>query len=121
MRCEGLATELAGAVDGSSRLDRGERRHVERCLRCQAEMARYRRLRRATRSLQAEDFMPPEGLLGDVLAYLEAAGDRGEVRTNPHGRRAAYLGGIAAATAAGAGAALVLVARGRRGRLPLAG
>ena len=44
------------------------------------------------------------------------------VRATLTGRRAAYLGGIAAATAAaGAGAAIVLVSRGRRGRLPLAG
>ncbi len=57
-----------------------------------------------------------------MLADLEAAGERGAVRTTLTGRRAAYLGGIAAATAAaGAGAAIVLVSRGRRGRLPLAG
>jgi hypothetical protein len=44
------------------------------------------------------------------------------VRATLTGRRVAYLGGIAAAaTAAGAGAAIVLVNRGRRGRLPLAG
>ncbi len=121
MRCDGLATDLAGAADGSLKLDRGDRRHVDHCLRCQAELVRYKRLLRVTRSLRAEALVPPESLLGDVLAHLESAGDRAALRGAMHGRRAAYLGGIAAATAAGAGAALVLVARGRRARFPLAG
>lgn len=64
---------------------------------------------------------PPPGLLAEVLAYLDEAGDHGAVRATLTGRRVAYLGGIAAAAAAGAGAAIVLVSRGRRGRLPLAG
>ena len=60
--------------------------------------------------------------MGDVLAHLEAAGERGAVRATLTGRKVAYLGGIAAATAAaGAGAAIVLATRGRKGRLPLAG
>ncbi len=44
------------------------------------------------------------------------------IRATLTGRKVAYLGGIAAATAAaGAGAAIVLATRGRKGRLPLAG
>ena len=39
MQCEAISESLAGVVDGDARLDRGERRHVERCLRCQAELA----------------------------------------------------------------------------------
>ena len=97
MRCEAIAESLPGVVDGSARLDRAERRHVEQCLRCQAELAQYRKLLRAMRLLRTDVGAVP-------------------------GRRVAYLGGIAAAaTAAGAGAAIVLVSRGRRGRLPLAG
>jgi hypothetical protein len=120
--CDDIIESLPGVVDGSARLDRGERRHVERCLRCQAELARYRKLLRAMQALRTEIAPPPPGLLGDVLAGIEAAGERGAVRATLTGRRAAYLGGIAAATAAaGAGAAIVLVSRGRKGRLPLAG
>lgn len=122
MPCDDIIESLPGVVDGSTRLDRGERRHVERCLRCQAELARYRKLLRAMQALRTEITPPPVGLLGDILAGIEAAGERGAVRATLTGRRAAYLGGIAAATAAaGAGAAIVLVTRGRKGRLPLAG
>ena len=122
MPCEEILPALAGVVDGSLKLDRADRRHVETCLRCQAELARYRRMLRVMATLRTQVTPPPPGLLGDVLAGLESAGERGAVRATLTGRRAAYLGGIAAATAAaGAGAAIVLVSRGRRGRLPLAG
>lgn len=119
--CDDVAALLPGVADGSAKLDRVERRHVETCLRCQAEVAQYRKLQRALRSLRDLDGTVPAGLAADVLAHLEAAGERGAVRAALSGRRAAYLGGLAAATAAGAGAAIVLVTRGRRGRLPLAG
>ncbi|MEZ5180213.1 MAG: hypothetical protein R2746_18530 [Acidimicrobiales bacterium] len=122
MPCDDVRPALAGVVDGSIRLDRADRRHVETCLRCQAELARYRRMLRVMATLRTQVAPPPPGLLGDVLATIEGAGERGAVRASLTGRRVAYLGGIAAATAAaGAGAAIVLVSRGRRGRLPLAG
>jgi anti-sigma factor RsiW len=120
-RCASLADALPGVVDGSATLDRAERRHVERCLRCQAELAQYRRLLRAMHSLRSATSPAPVGLVADVLVHLEAAGERSAIRAALTGRKVAYLGGIAAAaTAAGAGAAIVLVSRGRKGRLPLA-
>ncbi len=122
MQCEAITESLAGVVDGDARLDRGERRHVERCLRCQAELAQYRKLLRAMQHLRTERVAPPAGLVGEVIASLGAAGERGAIRATLSGRKVAYLGGIAAATAAaGAGAALVLATRGRKARLPLAG
>lgn len=120
--CAALADVLPGVVDGTAVLDRADRRHVERCLRCQAELAQYRKLLRAMRGLRAATVPAPDGLVTEVIAHLEAAGERSAVRAALTGRRVAYLGGIAAAaTAAGAGAAIVLVSRGRKGRLPLAG
>ncbi|MGI8709661.1 MAG: anti-sigma factor family protein [Acidimicrobiales bacterium] len=120
--CASVADALPGVVDGTAQLDRSDRRHVEHCLRCQAELAQYRRLLRAMQSLRHVHTPAPIGLVTDVLAHLEAAGERSAVRAALTGRRAAYLGGIAAAaTAAGAGAAIVLANRGRKGRLPLAG
>lgn len=119
--CRALSIDLAGVVDGSSKLDRGERRHVERCLRCQAELAQYRKLLRAMQTLREQTANPAPGLLGEVLAAVEAAGERQAVRSVITGRRVAYFGGIAAATAAGAAGAIVLAARSRKGRLPLAG
>lgn len=122
MQCDAISESLAGVVDGDDRLDRGERHHVERCLRCQAELAQYRKLLRAMQTLRADVAPPPPGLLGDVIAHLETAGERSAIRATLTGRKVAYLGGIAAATAAaGAGAVIVLATRGRKGRLPLAG
>ncbi len=120
--CDTLAHLLPGVVDGSARLDRADRRHVEQCLRCQAELAQYRKLLRAMQSLRTATASAPAGLVTGVLAHVEAAGERSAVRAALTGRKVAYIGGIAAAaTAAGAGAAIVLVSRGRKGRLPLAG
>jgi hypothetical protein len=120
--CEHVAEVLPGVIDGSVKLDRTQRRHVERCLRCQAELARYRKLLRTMQGLRSVTSPVPTGMVTDVLAHLEAAGERSAIRAALTGRRVAYLGGIAAATAAaGAGAAIVLVNRGRKGRLPLAG
>ncbi len=120
MPCDHVAEALPGLVDGSAKLDRAGRRHLDACLRCQADLARYRRVLRSMHQLGATVDVPPPGLLADVLAAVAAAADERPARFGA--RRVAYVGGIAAATAAaaGAGAAIVLT-RGRRPRLPLAG
>jgi hypothetical protein len=56
----------------------------------------------------------------DILASLEAAGERRAMHHLLNGRRVAYVGGIAAATAAGAAGALVLASRARSRRMGLA-
>ena len=81
----------------------------------------HRRILRTMRALRTELLEPGPGLLAEILAGVEAAGERHAVRSLLGGRRGAYLGGLAAATAAGAGAAIVLASRSRRARLPLAG
>lgn len=122
MQCDDIIDDLAGSADGATPLARAERRHVEHCLRCQAELAQYRKLLRAMQSLRTERVPVPDSLLSDVLVHLEEMGERSAVRAALSGRRVAYLGGIAAATAAaGAGAVIVLTSRGRKIRLPLAG
>jgi hypothetical protein len=61
-------------------------------------------------------------VLTDILAALSEAGEHGAVRSLLSGRRAAYVGGVAVATAAaGAAGALVLVSRASRRRVDLAG
>ena len=120
--CDAVGDLLPGVGDGSAKLDRAQRRHVEHCLRCQAELAQYRKLLRAMQALRSSTATVPSGLVSDVLVRIEAVGERRAVRAALTGRKVAYIGGIAAAaTAAGAGAAIVLVTRGRKGRLPLAG
>jgi hypothetical protein len=114
MRCDALADALASAADGSVLLGGPERRHVERCLRCQAELVQHRKVLRAMRALRTEVLEPAPGLLSDILAGLESAGERRAIRSMINGHRAAYLGGLAAATAAGAAGAIVFASRARR-------
>jgi hypothetical protein len=74
------------------------RAHVAQCLRCQAELARYRRLLRTLETMRADRIDPTPDTLAAILASLE------EVETAAAGRlvrRGAYLGGITVATAAG--------------------
>lgn len=121
MRCDSIGDRLGDVASGSVELDDAERAHVEQCLRCQAELVQYRKLLRTLRALRTEVFDPAPGVLADVLAGIEEAGERRAVRSLLSGRRAAYVGGIAAAAAtAAAGGALVIASRSRR-RWPLAG
>lgn len=115
--CGALADQLGGVADGTVALPRPARRHVESCLRCQADLVQYRRLLRSLRSLRTEVLEPAPGLLAEVFASLEHAAERQAIRGVLHGRRVAYLGGIAAAATAGAAGALVLAARSRRPKL----
>ena len=120
MRCDQVADVLPEVVDGTGKAGPRVLAHVETCLRCQAELAQYRKLLRALRHLRTEVIEPAPGTLTRILAGLGAAGERGAVRSLLVGRRAAYLGGIAVATAAaGAAGAVVVANRGRR-KVPLA-
>lgn len=114
MRCDDLTQELSAAADGSVLLGRDERRHVERCLQCQAELVQYRKLLRAMRTMRTDVLEPAPGVLAGILANLEEAGERRAIRSLISGHRAAYLGGLAAATAAGAAGAIVFASRTRR-------
>ena len=74
---------------------------------------------RPSHQLRTEVLEPAPGLLTGILARLEEAGERGAVRSLLTGRRAAYVGGIAAATAAaGAAGALVLAHRAATRSMP---
>jgi hypothetical protein len=117
LKCEDLSEALAATAERDARLSRPERRHVERCLRCQAEVVQYRKLLRTMRTLRTDVLEPAPGLLADILASIESAGERQAVRSVLSGRRVAYLGGLAAATAAGAAGAIVFASRTRRARL----
>jgi hypothetical protein len=120
VRCEDIADRLSQVAEGTVRLDGAARRHVEQCLRCQAEVVQYRKLLRALHAMRTEVFEPAPGLVSDILAALEEAGEKHAIRSLLSGRRVAYVGGIAAATAAGAAGAIVLATLSRRGRLRLA-
>jgi anti-sigma factor RsiW len=113
VQCDQIRERLADAVDESTALDAAASRHVGSCLRCQAELAQYRRLLRTLRSLRHQPVEVPGDLAALVLARLDAGG-----RTPPWARRVAVAGALAA-TAAGAAGAIAVVAS-RKGRLRLA-
>ncbi len=117
IRCHDVAAELSAAAEESVTLSNATRAHVEGCLRCQADLVQYRKLLRSLRSLRTEVLQPAPGLLPEILATIEEAGERHAIRAALHGRRAAYIGGIAAATAAGAAGAIVLASRNKRLKL----
>jgi hypothetical protein len=120
MRCDELTDLLAEVADwrvvaDGPVADADARNHIESCLRCQADLVQYRKLLRALHNLRTEVLEPTPGLLADILAQVEAAGERHAVRSMLTGKRLAYAGGLAAAaTAAGAGAAIILATRGRK-------
>ena len=118
--CDQVADALPGIVDGMEVADLEVQRHVAACLRCQAELVQYRKVLRALHQLRTVVLEPAPGMLPDILASIGAAGERRAIHHLLNGRRVAYVGGIAAATAAGAAGAIVLATRARHRKLRLA-
>ncbi len=113
-QCDRVADDLAAAAGGTGVLTPAVRRHVEHCLRCQAEAAQHRKLARALETLGAVELVPPLGLADDVLLSLDEA-DHASVLGHLRHHRAAYLGGLAAGVASVAGVAgAIVLARSRR-------
>lgn len=116
--CGEVADLLPALVDGPlgrRRVDRRVGRHLDQCLRCQAEIAGYRRLLRALHAVRTEVLEPPGGAVTGVLAGIAAEAERHASRALLHRHRILYAAGITgAAAAAGAGAAVVVLARRRR-------
>jgi hypothetical protein len=75
MRCEDVARMLPETVEGTP-VELAMQTHVESCLRCQAELARYRRMLRALQQLRTRFLEPSPSLLAQTLAALEEAGER---------------------------------------------
>lgn len=114
MRCEDVARLLPETVEGDGAVDLSMQHHIEACLRCQAELARYRRMLRALQQLRTRYLEPSPTLLAQTLASIEEVGERQAVRSLLSGRRLAYAGAIGGAVAAAAATTTVLLARSRR-------
>lgn len=112
MRCEDLAAALSAVSDGDE-LPARAGRHVDSCLRCQAELVQYRKLIKILHTLRTEVLAPGPSLAADILAGLEHAGERSALRSLLSSRRPTRLNSAAAvgAVALGAGAAVALRAR----------
>lgn len=111
--CSSLAIKLPGVIDGGVQLSDAERRHVDTCLFCQAELVRYRRLLRALHELRTTFVQPAPGLLADILDHLGERGERRAVQSLITGKRIAYTGGLAVATLAGVTGAVLLAGRAK--------
>ncbi len=112
--CGNVLDKLAGVVDGDVSLQADDRRHVESCLKCQAELVRYRRLLKAMHDLRTHVVQPHPGLLADILDNLGERGERRAIRGMLTGRKAAYTGGLAVAAVAGVTGAVLLAGRSKK-------
>jgi len=109
--CEDLLEELSAIDDRlpqASVLSEPARNHVAQCLRCQAELANYRRLRRAMRGLAASGTPVDPTLEHEILLTLDEYD--GRVGRRVPGYAAATIGGLAAAAGV-----IALATRQRRG------
>jgi hypothetical protein len=113
MRCDEVTVLLPGLVDGEP-ASLEVQRHVDSCLRCQAELARYRRLLRTLAMLRTQYAEPAPGLLGETLVAITDAAEHGARRTLLSGRRLAYAGAIGGGALAATATAALLIARSRR-------
>ena len=116
MQCDEVARRLPAVVEGNVPVDLWMQRHIESCLRCQAELARYRRMLRGLQHLRTQYLEPTPGLLTATLAALEEASERRAIRSVLTGKRLAYAGAIGGALAAVAPAAAAVVAHRARRR-----
>lgn len=110
--CDHLAELMPDLVDDPHLLSPDDAQHVAECLRCQADLARFRRLRRTLASLRDLPEPADPEILDRILEGLDSAAERRE-RHRIAGRRAVSIVGLAAATAAGVGGVLVLATRRR--------
>jgi hypothetical protein len=113
VRYEDVADLIPGLVDGTVVVDERTRAFIESDLRCQAELARYRKLLRGLGALRTLYLEPAPGGLAQTLNALAAVGERTVARSILSGRRVlvagAAIGGAAVATTAA-----VVAARSRR-------
>lgn len=116
--CDEVREALPAILDGEASTPVGLVDHVEYCLKCQAELARFRRLLRLLHQLRNAEVAVPPGIVTDVLSALEDAANRRAVRSLLAGRRLAYAGGV---LGAGTVAVALLVLRPGRGRTGLRG
>ena len=125
--CRQAAAYLPSIAAGEEGADARARDHIAECLRCQAEVAAYRRLLRHLRALRHDEVPSPPGALAAVLAALEAA-ELGEIpsaqpgpppglRRRPHrrhrGRRCGRGPGVDEPAAPGPGRHRLSLALGR--------
>jgi len=111
VRYEDVAELLPGIVDGTVTVDDRTREFIESDLRCQAELARYRKLLRTLEQLRTRYFEPSPGLLAATQTALAEEGERRIVHSIITGKRLAVAGAAIAGVAAAGAATVVILAR----------
>lgn len=119
MRCERARPTLLAMADAGERPtmvgevaatlgvrgERSSREHIRKCLRCQAELAQHRRIRRRLASLKAVTVEPEATLFDSIIdvltgpaaaASIAATTDSGEWYAGLLRRRAAWAGAAGA-------------------------
>ncbi len=86
-------------------------RHLDNCLRCQAELAQYRKLLRALAALSEQTITPDDDLLAEILVRVRPPAQVHRLHKISSNRKAAYLGGIAAAATGVTAGAFVLATK----------
>ena len=112
--CETFSLQLAAVADGASELNSEAADHFKSCLRCQAELVQYKKLLRALASLRSDRLAVDETLVHEILHALEHGTNVHPLQRLTSGsktRKAAYIGGIAAAATAGAAGAIVIASK----------
>jgi hypothetical protein len=95
--CAQVARAIEGQLDSGGEPPAELLTHIEQCLRCQAELARHRKLLRLLSQLRDEIIPLPEGLLAGVLAAVGEAAERRAMRAALGRHSLAYVGGVGAA------------------------
>lgn len=116
LACARVASALPAVLGRADAVPAALTAHVEACLACQAELARYRRLLRLLAQLRDDRVELPAGALSEIFAELSHAARRRAVRSALTGHRLAYGGGLLAGCLAAA--ALVVLGRLRGSRQP---
>ena len=88
--------------------------HVETCLRCQAEAARYRTLRRRFGGLSRDEIPAPQSLVPSVITRIELEESDVPADRRVGLRRAAVAASAAAGAAVAATAGTIIVVGLRR-------
>lgn len=96
--CREAVDAVVQIAAGELDTEPGAAAHVRCCLRCQAEVAAFRRVLRIMRSMRQDLILPSAANLAEILTALDrAASEEG----TPWALLAAYVGGLTAAGAAG--------------------
>ena len=81
VRCEDVALILPRAVDVGEPVDESVQHHVNSCLTCQAELAKYHKLLKALRTMRHQLLIPAPGTLAMTLAALQESQERRAIRS----------------------------------------